>query len=387
MKAKLVSAAAVIVLTLTTGLVSCSKNELTDSSNLTQAVKITKPEKKKFSRSFDTASVAKAVKSAYINPKVAATIKSFNVKEGDFVSAGSTLAQLDGSDYEIAVNASKAQLSAAEAGVMQAEAAFAKISADYERFKTLKESGSVSESQFEQVESGYKQAEAGLAAAKAQRNMAQSALDGNTRQFNYTSIIAPFSGYIASRNGEIGEMASPASPRPMFEIVQTDKLKVEIFISELEIGGIDKNTTAKVIFDAFPEKEVTARVNLINSKVDTMTKSIKVEMLIDNPGNVFKSGMTVRVRFTLPEHEYLVVPRNAVFTRDNEAGIVYIKNEADRVFIKEVFLGGSAEGYSIIEKGLDGNEDIVVGGGRRLEEGQKVNVIGDEKAEESEVKK
>ncbi len=85
MKAKLVSAAAVIVLTLTTGLVSCSKNELTDSSNLTQAVKITKPEKRKFSRSFDTASVAMAVKSAYINPKVAATIKSFNVKEGDLL--------------------------------------------------------------------------------------------------------------------------------------------------------------------------------------------------------------------------------------------------------------------------------------------------------------
>ncbi|HPM46137.1 MAG TPA: efflux RND transporter periplasmic adaptor subunit [bacterium] len=387
MKAKLVSAAAVIVLTLTTGLVSCSKNELTDSSNLTQAVKITKPEKRKFSRSFDTASVAMAVKSAYINPKVAATIKSFNVKEGDFVNAGSTLAQLDGSDYEIAVNASKAQLSAAEAGVMQAEAAFAKISADYERFKTLKQNGSVSDSEFEQVESGYKQAEAGLAAAKAQKNMAQSALDGNTRQFNYTSIIAPFSGYIASRNGEIGEMASPANPRPMFEIVQTDKLKIEIFISELEIGGIDKNTTAKVIFDAFPEKEVTARVNLINSKVDTMTKSIKVEMLIDNPGNVFKSGMTVRVRFTLPEHEYLVVPRNAVFTRDNEAGIIYAKNEADRVFTKEVFIGGSVEGYSIIEKGLDGSEDVVVGGGRRLEEGQKVNVISDNATAESEVKK
>lgn len=387
MKAKFVSAFAVIFLSLTALFLSCSKNELTDDSNLTQAVKITRPEKRKFSRSFDTASVATAVKSAYINPKVAATIKSFNVKEGDHVQAGGTLAQLDGSDYEIAVNASKAQLSAAEAGVMQAEAAFAKISADYERFKTLKQSGSVSDSEFEQIESGYKQTEAGLAAAKAQKNMAQSALDGNTRQFNYTSIIAPFSGYIASRNGEIGEMASPASPRPMFEIVQTDKLKIEIFISELEIGGIDKNTTAKVIFDAFPDKEVTAKVNFINSKVDSMTKSIKVEMIMDNPGNVFKSGMTVRVRFTLPEHEYLVVPRNAVFTRDNEAGIVYVKNEADRVFIKEVFIGGSVDGYSIIEKGLEGNEDIVVGGGRRLEEGQKVNVIGDKKAEESEVKK
>ncbi len=385
MKTKLISAITIMFLILTIG--SCSKKELTDDSNLTQAVKITRPEKKKFSRSFDTAAVAMAVKSAYINPKVAATIKSFNVKEGDAVKGGSTLAQLDGSDYEIAVNASTAQLSAAEAGVMQAEAAFAKISADYERFKSLKQSGSVSDSEFEQIESGYKQTEAGLAAAKAQRNMAQSALNGNMKQFSYTSIIAPFSGFVASRNGEIGEMASPANPKPMFEIVQTDKLKIEIFISELEIGGIDKNTVTKVFFDAFPDKETTAKVNFINSKVDSATKSIKVELIMDNPDNFYKSGMTVRVRFTLPEHEYMVVPRNAVFTRDSEAGIVYVKNEADRVFTKEVFISGAIEGYSIIEKGLEGNEDIVVGGGRRLEEGQKVNVIADEKAAEREVKK
>jgi len=52
-----------------------------------------------------------------------------------------------------------------------------------------------------------------------------------------------------------------------------------------------------------------------------------------------------------------------------------VKNEAERVFTKEIFMGGNVEGYVIIESGLDGKEDIVVGGGRRLEEGQKVTVI------------
>ncbi|HSW60541.1 MAG TPA: efflux RND transporter periplasmic adaptor subunit, partial [bacterium] len=170
-------------------------------------------------------------------------------------------------------------------------------------------------------------------------------------------------------------MGSPASPRPMFEIVQSDKLKVNIFISELEIGGIDKNTAAKIIFDAFPDQPVDAKVNLINSKVDPMTKSVKIELAVDNSAMKFKPGMTVRVRFTFPEKEYLVIPRNAVFTRDNEAGIVYVKNEAERVFTKEIFMGGNIEGYIIVEKGLEGNEDIVVGGGRRLEEGQKITVI------------
>ncbi|HOW52731.1 MAG TPA: efflux RND transporter periplasmic adaptor subunit [bacterium] len=375
MNTRLIFAAAVLMMTCCVLCTSCAKEAEAAGKDLTQAVSITAPQKKKFSRTFDTASVAMAAQAAYINPKVAAVIKSFAVKEGDPVKAGAVLARLDGSDYEIAVNAARAQIAAAEAGVMQAEAAFAKISADYERFKTLKQNGSVSASEFEQVEAGYKQTEAGLAAAKAQRGMAQSALEGNLKQLGYTAIVAPFTGYVAARNGEIGEMAAPASPRPMFEIVQSDTLKINVFVSELEIGGITGKTEAKVFFDAFPDKETTAKVSLINSKVDPMTKSIKVELTLDNRDHFYKPGMTVRVRFTLPEREYLVIPRNAVFTRDNEAGIVYVKNGEDRVFTKEIFMGGTVEGYTIVEKGLAGNEDIVVGGGRRLEEGQKVTVI------------
>lgn len=375
MNSRLISATLVLMTAGCLILSSCAEKENTDGADTTQAVTVTTPEKKKFSRSFDTASVAVAAQAAYINPKVAAVIQSFAVKEGDPVKAGAVLARLDGSDYEIAVNAAKAQLAAAEAGVMQAEAAFAKVGADYERFKTLKQNGSVSASEFEQVEAGYKQAEAGLAAAKAQRGMAQSALEGNLRQMGYTVITAPFSGYIAARNGEIGEMAAPASPRPMFEVVQIDTLKINIFVSELEIGGIAKSTVAKVFFDAYPDKEATAKVALINSKVDPLTKSVKVELTLENRDHLFRPGMTVRVRFTLPEKEYLVIPRNAVFTRDNEAGIVYVKNGEDRVFVKEIHMGGAVEGYTIVEKGLDGTEDIVVGGGRRLEEGQKVKVI------------
>ncbi|MGI6395064.1 MAG: efflux RND transporter periplasmic adaptor subunit [bacterium] len=354
---------------------SCFRKDEQGGQGLSQAVTITKPEMRKFSRSFDTAAVAVAYKTAYINPKVAATILRFNVNEGDAVKAGQIMAQLDGSDYAVGVQASKAQLEAAEAGVLQAEAAYSKISADYERFQTLKKNGSISESDYEQVESGYRQTAAGLAAAKAQKNMAAAALEGNRRQLNYTSIIAPFSGFIASRNGEIGEMAAPSSPRPMFEVVQSNKLKVDIFISELEIGGITKESVAKITFDSFPDEPVEAKISLINSKVDPMTKSVKIELIVDNSAMKFKPGMTVRVNMTLPEKEHLVVPRNAVFTRDNEAGIVYIKNEADRVFTKDINMGDNIEGFVVVESGLKGDEDIVVGGGRRLEEGQKVTVI------------
>ncbi len=353
----------------------CSNNGFVDTTGLSQAVIITKPQTKSFARSFESASVATAYKTAYINPKVPANITRFLVQEGDAVRSGQPLARLDGSDYAIGVDAARSQLAAAEAGVFQAEAMYDKVLIDYERMKRLKERESISQSEYEQIKVGLKQAEAGLSVARAQRKMAQSNLNANQRQFSYTTVHAPFSGYITMRNGEIGEISAPQSPRPMFEIVQSDKLKITVFISELEIAGINEETVAEIVFDAFPGEIVKAPVSFINSKVEAMTKSVKVEFTIDNKEKKYKPGMTVRVGLTLPETEHLVIPRNAVFTRDNESGIVYYKNEADRVFTKEILLGGNVDGYSIVTRGLDGDEDIVVGGGRRLEEGQKVTVV------------
>ncbi|MBO4441814.1 efflux RND transporter periplasmic adaptor subunit [bacterium] len=363
----------IVALTLVCS-VSCKrKPKLDKGEELSQAVIITKPQIKKFSETFDSSSTTKAFKTATITPKVSANIVKFLVKEGDKVKEGQALAQLDKTDYMVGKKVAEAQVQAAEAGVMQAEAAFEKMSSDYERYQKLKKQGSISESDYESIESGYKQTEAGLAAAKAQVEMAKSSLANYNNQLAYTTIKAPFDGYISMKNGEIGEMASPAVP--MFEVVQSDKLKVDLYISELEIYGITKDSTAEITFDAYPDKTETAKVNYVNSKVDSATSSVKVEFIFDNKQNIYKPGMTVRAKITLPEREHLVVPRNSIFTRDNEVGTVYYKTADNKVFSKNITMGGSVEGYSIIRNGLEGDEEIVVGGGRQLEEGQSVTVI------------
>lgn len=364
----------IVVLSLFFSL-SCHRKKVEKGGEaLSQAVILTTPQKKSFSVTFDSASTAAAFRVASVTPKVSANIVKIYVKKGDRVKTGTILAQLDKTDYEIGASAARAQVSAAEAGVMQAEAALYKLNNDYKRYKKLKEDGSIAESDFESIESGYKQAEAALAAAKAQVKMAKSALNNYEQQLSYTTIRAPFDGYISSKTGEIGEMA--AAGRPLFEVVQSDRLKVSAFVSELEIYGITKDSVAEIFFDAYPDMEPEkAKVNFINSKVNAATKSVEVEFLVDNSKMLYKPGMTVRVRLTLPERNYLVIPRNAIFTRDNEVGIVYVKTEENRVYTKNIVMGGSVEGYSIVKSGLEGNEEVVVGGGRRLEDGQRVTVI------------
>jgi multidrug efflux pump subunit AcrA (membrane-fusion protein) len=71
----------------------------------------------------------------------------------------------------------------------------------------------------------------------------------------------------------------------------------------------------------------------------------------------------------------LVVPRNAIFTRDNEAGQVFVLNKDHTVHGVTVVMGDTFNGMTVVAKGLKGDETIVVGGGSRLEDGQKVQVV------------
>ncbi|MFO7736003.1 MAG: efflux RND transporter periplasmic adaptor subunit, partial [bacterium] len=214
---------------LTACLLSCSEPEKGAAKELSQAVIITKPAKKSFASSFETVSVAEAYKKAFIIPKVSANIVKFLAGEGDFVKKGQPLVRLDRRDYSIAVEAAEAQISAAEAGALQARVTYDKVLADYERLKKLRQKDSISQSEYEEIETALKQSEAAVSVAEAQERATRSNLKSAKRQLSYTTLYAPFSGYISMRNGETGEMASPQNPMPMFEIVQSHQLKIDVF--------------------------------------------------------------------------------------------------------------------------------------------------------------
>lgn len=364
------------VLLMTLTLASCQRKEEGKAKEIPiQAVKITSPRMKEIKRQFETATTAKAIQDSYINPKVAAEIKAFFVEEGETVKKDQKLAQLNKKDYQVGAAAGKAQLEAANAGLLQAEAAFEKVRLDHERYKRLLAKKSISQAEFDQVRSGYRQTEAGVAVAKAQVATARNGYEGNRLQVKYTVVKAPFDGYVAKRNGEIGQMASPQSPQAMFRVVNLTTLKLEIYISELEVAGITMDTRVEITFDAYPGKVEQGKIYSIGSIVDPTTKSVRVEVRLDNSDGKYRSGISARVKIDMPKQAYLVLPRNSIFTRDNESGQVFVMDSNQTVHPIEVLMGDTFDGMTVITKGLKGKETVVVGGGTRLEDGQKVEVV------------
>jgi RND family efflux transporter MFP subunit len=132
-----------------------------------------------------------------IRPVVGADGRRREIGAGDFVAQGTVLAQIRHQDL-------KNQLDQAAATLNQAHAQHVEAAQDYERAKTLYASESLTKPEFDRAQAKFDSTLAGVDQAKANLHQAQLA-------FHDADLVAPFSGYVNSRNIELGILASPGT--------------------------------------------------------------------------------------------------------------------------------------------------------------------------------
>ena len=148
---------------------------------------------------------------AQVSAQVPGRVSRIWVEAGSRVQPGDPLVTLSGEEYQARVNQ-------ARAGVAQAQAQLAQVSADYKRYQYLLKEGAASPREFEGVEERFKSAQAALSAAQAQSQEAAT-LKG------YTVVRASESGVVASRQVAVGDLAQPG--RPLLSLYNPDLLQVE----------------------------------------------------------------------------------------------------------------------------------------------------------------
>src|SRR5690625_2757877 len=139
-----------------------------------------------------------AVNSAQISTRMMGYITSLPVSVGQQVSKGQLLASINSADLQ----AKKAQ---AEAGVLQAQAAYNNAKQDYDRFVVLFEQNSATQKEMDDMTAHFTMAQAGLEAASQMKQEV-------TAQFSYSDLRAPFSGIVTGTFAKEGDMASPGMP-------------------------------------------------------------------------------------------------------------------------------------------------------------------------------
>jgi RND family efflux transporter MFP subunit len=302
--------------------------------------------------------------------RVGGPLVELNVKIGDAVKQGDTLARIDPKDYESSVGALEGQQQSAEATATRA-------AADYRRIEnTYKEDpGATSEMALDQARQTRD-------SAAANARGLRSSLNGAKDQLSYTYLQAPFDGEVVATYAENFETVIPK--QPIVRIVDPSKIEFTISVAENQIGYAPYVTDARIIFDALPGTEIVAKITEISKEASQATRTYPVTLAIEQPedGNIL-SGMSGEaiIQVALPEGTSgtgIQIPGTALFTEaDPEKTLVWvIADETNTLVRREVQTGYITEFGVLIESGLRANEWIVVAGPSFLSEGEEVRILG-----------
>ncbi len=219
-------------------------------------------------------------------------------------------------------------------------------------------------------------------AAKAQTEVAQKQLEEMQALMNYATLKAPFAGVVTARNVDVGDLVrntqsgSDGHHKPLFSVVQVDKVRVRIAIPENDAPWANPDDAVSLRLRAIPGPAIESKLKRISGRLDPSTRTMLAEVELENTEREVKllPGMFGEATITLAEREGLVLPAGVV--RHDEKGNSYVYTVgSDNTITRVEVTTGLDDGNEIeITKGLSGSERVVTATIGRLAPGQKVNV-------------
>ena len=201
------------------------------------------------------------------------------VKEGQMVSKGQFLLEIDPAQYEAAVQRAEAALSASKAQEAQARANFIQAQRNYQRSADIKKANAqlVSDEQLEQLKTASEVQDALLQAAVHQVEQSQAQLRDSKSSLAKTTILAPMSGRVTRLAVEQGETAVPGTfnkdAATLLTIADMTVLETKVKVDETDVARVEVGDSAIVQIDAFPDTTFLGRVTKISNSSVKATAS------------------------------------------------------------------------------------------------------------------
>jgi HlyD family secretion protein len=280
-------------------------------------IKTTKVSRETLTREVIATGVIRPVTGAEINvgSRVSGIVENLPVKVGDTVQAGDLLAQLDSTPFEALVQQATADVELSKAELALAESNLA-------RRQNLAAEGYSSDTDLQEAIRDINVARAQLALNMAKLRSAQI-------DFGYTKITAPINGVIAEVTTREGETVAANFAAPKFvSIVDLDRLEVQAFVDETDIGRIFVGQSARFEVDTYSNRYFEARVTAINPKAELQNSVVNYIVVLNfdgQEGSILRPEMTAHVRLQLEaRNKVLTAPRSAL-RRQNGKQIILVE--------------------------------------------------------------
>jgi membrane fusion protein, multidrug efflux system len=308
------------------------------------SVALTEAKTARIDKSFRAQGNFKPIQSLVLLSETQGQIQQVLKRKGDRVGAGELLLRVE-------ANTANADLSTLQAN-------YEKAKRDLVRHENLAAGEAITKKQLEEARLNVKSIESQLVAAR--------------QRVNKTRITAPISGEINEIHVEVGSYLSPATK--LYDIVNVDRLKLNVKVGEREVLLIRKGDKVKVQADVDATQTFPGIVTAIAAQADPSLK-YDVEIEVKNPGqNSLRAGMYGTASFQIADQrEALLLPREAIVGGLQDPAVYIVDNDIAR--LKKVQIGTVTQEQVEIVEGLTAGQKVVRSGQINLQDGMKVKSL------------
>jgi RND family efflux transporter MFP subunit len=291
---------------------------------------------------------------AYIDAPIYARtngyLKRWYADIGAHVKAGQLLADIETPEVDQQLRQARADLATAQANLNLSQ-----ITAN--RYEDLLKTDSVSKQETDNAAGDFAAKQATVQSAQA-----------NVRRLEelqaFEKIYAPFDGVITARNTDIGALidsgSSGGSRTELFHIAQPDKLRVYVNVPEAYSQAAKPGLTANLVLSEFPGRLFQGTLVRTAEAIDQSTRTLLVEIRVNNPTNTLLSGAYAEVHLKLPTAtSALILPVNTLLFRSEGLRVAAI-TDGKHAELKPITLGHDFGSEVEVVAGLAGDESIVV---------------------------
>ena len=282
---------------------------------------------------------------------------------GAHVAPGQVLADIDAPQIDANLRMAQAQLELAEANLKLAQT-------NSVRSQQLFQNHVIAQQELDTVLATEQ-------VQKATRDNAAAALKSAQDNKAFEQIRAPFAGTITARFIDVGSLVTSGSVttvHTLFDLVQSDPVRVLVHVPQADISSVRPGTPATVTVDEYPNETFAGKIARDAGAFDPTSRTLLLEIDVPNPDGRLFAGMYGHARFSLPSPTAaLLIPDNAILI-DAKGQRIVVVDSSNQIHIKPVKLGRDFGTKTEILSGLDPHDRVVQNSADDLHEGMPVSI-------------
>lgn len=312
------------------------------------------------------------LETASVHSRASGFVKEWLVDIGERVVAGQRLATLDTPELEREIDQAHATLARSVASVTQAEASAEYSASTLERQVALAREGLVSQQDLARDRARAHVDAANIRVARAERLARAAELARLEQLQRFAQIVAPFAGTVSARRVERGALVSGGASGPLFEIVATDSVRVQLQVPQSLAPDVTPGSSVELRVDEYPDAVFSGTLARTSGTLDPSSRTLRAEAVVSNADGRLLPGMyasvTLRVKRGRPS---FLLPATALVTGANGTSVATVLEDGT---VRHVAVDIARDLGAEIEvrRGLSGSEQVIRAPGPRITDGARV---------------